>query len=63
MTTSTVGRSSPRAATSVHSNKEGPAAVEGCDIKAARVAVRDAGGICPCREYKEWVLGRRVGKI
>lgn len=45
MTTSTVGKSSPRAATSVQSNKEGATGVDGCNVKAAKVVVRDAGGI------------------
>ena len=47
ITTSTAGRSRPRAATSVHNKIDGELAVDGCDAKAERVEVRRAGGMWP----------------
>jgi hypothetical protein len=52
MTTSTCGRSRPRAATSVASSMDGPDGVAIDVEKAVNVRVRAAGGRCPCREYR-----------
>lgn len=50
MTTSTRGRSRPRAATSVASRIDGEEGVDNDDENDARVRVRASGGICPWRE-------------
>lgn len=50
-TTSTSGRSSPRAATSVHSSTPGVDA--GRFTNAWNVAARLVGDICPCSEWIE----------
>lgn len=46
---STSGRSNPRAATSVASNREGESGVDGCKAKADKVDARLAGVRWPCR--------------
>lgn len=50
MTTSTVGRSRPRAATSVARSIEGDKLEEGADEKVSRVRVLAAGVRLPWRE-------------
>lgn len=62
MTTSTLGRSSPRAATSVARRMAGDEGVESADEKAARVRVRAAGGRWPCNEYNSDDGGRTDGR-
>jgi hypothetical protein len=63
MTTSTRGRSRPRAATSVASRIDGEEGVDNDDENDARVRVRASGGICPWREYIVASGGRRDASI
>lgn len=52
MTTSTWGRSSPRAATSVQRSIDGEEGVQISDEKAFSVRDRAEGDRCPCRECR-----------
>ncbi len=59
MTTSTSGKSRPRAATSVARRIEGADGSAAEFVKLASVFVRVLGGRCPCREYNVELGGRR----
>jgi hypothetical protein len=63
MTTSTCGRSRPRAATSVARSMDGLDGVAIDVEKAVNVRVRAAGGRWPCREYRVAEGGRREVRI
>lgn len=63
MTTSTSGRSSPLAATSVARSIEGEEEVHTDSAKELRVRVRTAGERCPCREYNFVLAERNKGSI
>lgn len=58
MTTSTWGRSSPRAATSVASNSDGVEGVETAEEKAVNILVRALGDWWPWREKRLAPEGR-----
>ena len=58
MTTSTSGRSRPRAATSVAKRIDGADGSAAEFVKFASVFVRALGGRCPCREYSVDFDGR-----
>lgn len=59
MTTSTSGRSRPRAATSVARRMDGTDGSAAEFVNFARVLVRTLGGRWPCKEYSVEPGGRR----
>lgn len=63
MTTSTCGRSSPRAATSVARRMDGEEGVQMDVAKAVRARVRAEGVRWPWREWMVDPEGRTVGRI
>jgi hypothetical protein len=60
--TSTLGRSKPRAATSVARRIAGEEGVQRAEEKLERARVRAAGGRCPCNEYSVDDFGRSDGR-
>lgn len=63
MTTSTSGKSSPLAATSVARRTAGEVGRPGKSVKLESVFVRVFGGRCPCKENKVVFAGRKGLKI